>query len=62
MKTLKDQLDDVYSIGFKNGGLEMKNKILKALNRDWNLWGFKKENVDLCIKVLKKINKLTPPK
>ena len=59
-KATKKQLDEVYNIGRRNGAIDMKNKILKSLNRDWKLWGYKKENVDLCVKVLKKINRLLP--
>lgn len=55
-KELKAKLDEVYNIGFKNGRIEMKNKILKSINRDWNL--FPPSQVNLLIKVLKKINRL----
>ena len=57
---IKGQLDEVYNIGVRNGEILMKNEILKQLNRDWNLWGWKKENLDLCVKVLKKINRIKP--
>jgi len=30
---LKKITDEIYNIGFKNGGIEMKNKILKTINR-----------------------------
>lgn len=50
----KEQLDAVYSIGFKNGQIEMRNKVLKSINRDWSLI----RDADLLIKVMKKINKL----
>lgn len=50
----KEDLDEVYSIGFRNGQIEMRNKVLKSINRDWSLI----RDVDLLIKVMKKINKL----
>ncbi len=50
----KRHLDEVYSIGFKNGQIEMRNKVLKSINRDWSLI----RDADLLIKVMKKINKL----
>jgi len=49
---LKKYLDEVYAIGFKNGQIEMRNKILKSINRDWKLMS----NADLTVKLLKKIN------
>lgn len=54
---LKEYLDEVYNIGFKNGCIEMKNKVLKTLNTDWKLFGTKVE-VDLLVKILKKIDKI----
>lgn len=56
-KELKAKLDEVYNLGIKNGGLLMKNKILKSLNRDWKLFLTKSE-LDLLIKILKKIDKI----
>lgn len=50
----KEQLDEVYSIGFKNGQIEMRNKVLKSINRDWSLI----TDMKLMVKVMKKINKL----
>jgi hypothetical protein len=58
--TFKEALDDVYSAGFRNGALEMKNKVLKSINRDWNLFGTPAE-LKLMVKVMKKINRLTAP-
>lgn len=51
---LKEGMDKVYAIGFKNGRIDMKNKILKSINRDWRLL----PNADLVVKILKKINKI----
>ena len=56
-KTLKQGMDEVYSIGLKNGSIEMKNKIMKSLNRDWKLFRTTEE-IRMLIKVLKKINKI----
>jgi hypothetical protein len=53
-ETLKEAMDEVYGIGFKNGQIEMRNKILKSINRDWSLI----PNVDLMIKLMKKINRI----
>lgn len=50
----KEDLDEAYSIGFRNGQIEMRNKVLKSINRDWSLL----PNADLVIKLMKKINKL----
>jgi len=54
MKELKEGLDEVYAIGFKNGQIEMRNKILKYINRDYSLI----TNAELMIKLMKKISKL----
>lgn len=56
-KEIKECLDQVYAVGFKNGQIEMKSKILKSLNRDWKLFGTFPE-ATLLIKILKKINRL----
>lgn len=53
----KKIVDEIYEIGVKNGGIEMKNKILKKINRDWTLVTIKKP-MDLIIKILKIINKI----
>lgn len=55
----KQKLDEVYNIGLRNGGIDMKNKVLKSLNRDWKLFTTASE-LKLLVKVLKKINRLTP--
>jgi hypothetical protein len=54
---LKEKLDQVYNLGVKNGGILMKNKILKSLNRDWKIFSTKQE-LDIMIKVMKKIDKI----
>lgn len=54
---LKAYLDKVYAIGFKNGQIEMKNKVLKKINRDWDLILIKKP-MDLIMEILKKVNKI----
>jgi hypothetical protein len=56
-KDLKEKLDEIYNIGVKNGGIEMKNKILKSLNRDWKLFS-EAPKVSFLMKILKKINKI----
>ncbi len=57
MKVSKEQLDEVYKMGRKNGAIEMRNVILKSLNRDYTLL----PNFDLLVKLMKKINKLRLP-
>lgn len=52
MKTAKEVADEIYTIGFKNGQIEMKSKILKTINQDWSLAG------DITMKILKKINSI----
>lgn len=54
MKELQEKMDEVYLIGFKNGQISMKNKILKSINRDWSLI----RDAGLMVKVMKKINGL----
>lgn len=49
---LEKALDRVYAVGFKNGQIAMKNKILKAINRDWTF------AAPITIKILKKIQSL----
>ncbi len=56
-KALKENLDEVYSVGFRNGQIEMKNKVLKAINRDWSLVTIKKP-LDVAMKIMKKVNSL----
>lgn len=51
---IKKGLDKVYDVGFKNGQIEMRNKILKSINRDWSLI----MNGALMVKLMKKINRL----
>lgn len=58
---MKKYLDEVYEVGLKNGRIEMKNKILKSLNRDWKLFKNKAE-FDLMVKILKKVNRLQSTK
>ncbi len=51
---LKKGLDDVYLMGFTNGQIEMRNKILKSINRDWKLV----KHFDLMVKLMRKINRI----
>lgn len=51
---LKEALDKVYAVGFKNGQIEMRNKILKSIYRDWSFI----MHSDLMIKIMKKINRI----
>jgi hypothetical protein len=51
---VKKALDEVYAVGFRNGQIEMKNKILKSINRDWSLI----TNPSLMVKLMKKIQHL----
>jgi hypothetical protein len=51
---IKKGLDDVYSVGFKNGQIEMRNKILKSINRDWSLI----PDAGLMVKLMKKISRI----
>jgi hypothetical protein len=54
---IKKCLDSVYAIGFKNGQIEMKNKVLKKINRDWSLVTIHKP-MDLIIAILKSVQKI----
>jgi len=58
---IKKGMDDVYAVGVRNGGILMKNKILKALNTDYKLFSTVPE-VDFLHKIIKKIDKINPPK
>lgn len=53
----KEIADKIYAVGFKNGQIEMKNKVLKTINRDWDLITIKRP-MDLIMRVLKKVNKI----
>jgi len=53
---LKKYLDKVYAIGFKNGQIEMRNRVLMKINRGVKFWiGVK---ADYVVNLLKTINKL----
>lgn len=54
----KEAMDEVYSIGFKNGQIEMRSKVLKKINRDWDLVTIRKP-MDLIMEILKKVNKIS---
>lgn len=58
MKEFKAFADEVYKTGLKHGGIEMKNKILKSINRDWKLVSSNKTPAGLIVEILKKINKI----
>jgi hypothetical protein len=51
---IKKGLDKVYAVGFKNGQIEMRNKVLKSINRDWSLI----PDAGLMVKLMKKIDRL----
>ncbi len=51
---LKEKLDEVYTIGFKNGQIEMKNKVLKKINRDWSMVA----DLNPVVKILNTISKI----
>lgn len=58
---LKEAMDKVYAIGFKNGQIAMKNKVLRKINHDWSL--FTPQDLKIAMKIMKKINtiRLTAP-
>ena len=56
-KETKKAADLIYNIGFRNGQIEMKSKILKKINRDWTLITIK-QPMDLVMKILKNVNKI----
>lgn len=49
--------DQIYNTGFRNGQIDMKNKILRRVNHDWNLLK-EHSSIGLMIKVLKIIDKI----
>lgn len=53
------ELKELYEVGFNNGAIETKNKILKTLNRDIS---FFYENAQNANKILDRIDKIKLPK
>ena len=56
-KDIENWAESVYALGFKNGQIEMKNKILKNINRNWNLVTTKRP-MSVATEILKKIYKI----
>ena len=54
---IKEWADKVYAVGFKNGQIEMKNKVLMKINRDWEIVTIK-QPMDLIMTILKKVDKI----
>lgn len=50
--------EEIYKIGFTHGAIEMKNKVLKGINRDMTLFSIKNQTTD----VLRKIDTMRSPK
>ncbi len=57
IEKFKEITDKVYEIGLKNGRVEMKNKILKKINRDFSLVTFCKPR-EAVMKIMKLIDKI----
>lgn len=53
---LKEAMDKVYAAGFKNGQIEMRNNVLKLINRDYSVFDLR--GVKLGVYYMKKINKI----
>ncbi len=60
-KETKEIADKIYAVGFRNGQLEMRNKVLKRINRDRDLITIKSP-MDLIMRILKTVNKIKPSK
>lgn len=45
--------DKIYAVGFKNGQIDMKNRVLMKLNRNWTI-----TPIATLIKILKIVNKI----
>ena len=43
--TLKETLDEVYKLGYKNGAVEMKDKVLKGINKEIRFFTTKNETI-----------------
>ena len=56
-KEIVEMAEKVYAIGFKNGQIEMKNKVLIKINRDWDLVTIKRP-MDFIMEILEKVNKI----
>lgn len=57
-KETKEIADKIYAVGFRNGQIAMRSKILKKINRDWSLVATKKP-MDLIMKIMKIIDKIS---
>lgn len=53
-KYFMKKMDEVYSVGFRNGQLEMQNKVMKSINRDWSLV----PDFDVALKIMKKVKNI----
>lgn len=49
--------DEIYNVGFKNGRIEMKNKIIKKINQNW-LFVTIKDPFTLIVAIMKFISKI----
>ena len=53
---LKKYMDKVYAVGFKNGQIEMRNRVLMKINRTVKFW--LGGSASMMVDLLKTINKL----
>ena len=49
--------DKIYTIGFRNGQVAMRNRVLQKINHDWTLVTIKPP-MDLIMKILKNVSKI----
>jgi len=54
---LKKWADEIYAIGFKNGQIEMQNRVLKLINTDTSIMAIR-NSVDVAMHFIKKIKKM----
>ena len=55
---IEQSIQEIYEIGFRNGAIEMKNKVQMKLNRDVTMF-INKPSIN---SILDKISKMTLPK
>ena len=56
-KYLQQRMDEVYAIGFKNGQIEMQNRVLKLINTDLDIMAIR-NSVDVAMHFIKRIKKM----
>ncbi len=56
-KETKKIADEIYAVGFRNGQIDMKNRVLKKINRDWSLVTMTKP-FEAPMRIMRMINRI----